>query len=93
MFILGFFSVLYDYCIYAVLVVCVNIGTVMSKGKMPAVEARAYISHSQNHNEKILLVRCYIFPFYSCRSSPVVESLPRAGEPQDQLPAVLTNCC
>lgn len=51
MFVLGFFSVLYDNCIYTVFVVCVNIGMVMSKGKMPAVKEKAYISHSQNHHE------------------------------------------
>lgn len=58
MFVLGFFSVSYDYCIYIVLVVCVNTGMVMSNGKMPAVKEKAYISHSQNHHETNLLVRC-----------------------------------
>lgn len=41
-----------------VFVICVNTGMVMSKGKMPAVKEKAYISHSQNHHEKSLLVRC-----------------------------------
>lgn len=45
MFVLCFSSVSYDYCIYEVLVVCVNTGMVMSNGKVPAVKEKALVTH------------------------------------------------
>lgn len=67
MFVLGFFSVSYDYCIY---VVCVNTGTVMSKGKMPAVKEKAYISHLQNHHEKKPVSKVLNYPFFQLHVKP-----------------------
>lgn len=68
-------------CIYIVLVVCVNTGMVMSKGKMPAVKEKAYISHSQNHQEKKTVSKVlnfHIFPFLQLQVNPSGSEPPKS---------------